>query len=121
MRVRWRSLFHGTGAGTETMTTLPQPKLAQLGMMWIVTSGSLKNNDAFAFLDSAIEHARRLDAIGTPVALGHTVFGWVDLFNPADQSAECNALVTEWRDGFMADPWHKARFALAVTRGEVGE
>lgn len=101
------------------MTTLPQPKLAQLGMMWMVTAGSLKLNNAFTHQADAIAFAKSLDIVGTPVSLGHTVFGWVDFFDPRASDADSAALVNAWHDGFMADAWHKARWSEAVSRGEL--
>lgn len=100
------------------MTTLPQPKLMQLGMAWLVTAGSLKLNNAFTHQDDAIAFAKSLDSNGTPVWLGHTVFGWCDFFNPRDTEEACTALVTQWRDGFMADDWHKAQWSRAITHGD---
>jgi hypothetical protein len=101
--------------------TLPQPKLTQYGLSWVVVSGTLRVVNAFASAVDAAEFAKNLSDIGTPqVNIGHTVFGWYDLVNLAPHSAsQIRFDLNNWAQQFHNDEWHKARYNRAVVSGEI--
>lgn len=65
-----------------TKTTLPLPALADQGMPWIVSMGTLGFRAAFEHEAHAVRFAQDIANDGTPVSLGHAVHGWFDLFSP---------------------------------------
>jgi hypothetical protein len=79
-------------------TTLPQPKLVDLGMPWVVRVGSLGFNNAFEGLHHALEFAQRQHEMGTKVSVGHAAHGWVDLLDLNQDHTACMQFVGAWAD-----------------------
>lgn len=103
------------------MTSLPQPRLTQVGLEWVVVAGTTPSTlrGAFAFAADAVLLAQELESSGMRVNIGHTVFGWLDLLDIRQDAQAVETAMHEWAQGFQDDGWHATRYVLACTTGRV--
>ncbi len=106
--------------------TLPDPKLAQLEIPWIVatmTANGPMSPNAFANRQHAVAFALMVHAknrtrnAALRTVFGHAVFGWFDAFDPTLSESACANEVLAWAMRFMRDDNHVARFRNTTTHG----